>query len=235
MLSGQRIGVVIPAAGLGSRMGPGRSKQLLGLGGMPVLLWSVLAFERSPLVDEIVVVTRRRDVLRVRTMLRARRCRKVVAVVAGGPQRQDSVWMGLKELMVHGPDIVLIHDAVRPFVTSKIIREVALAARRYGGAIAAVPSKDTLKVSAGKGLIERTLRRDTVWNAQTPQGFRAEVILDAFRRARRAGFLGTDDASLVERARGRVKIVEGSYQNIKITTPEDMDLARRIVRRIRHS
>jgi 2-C-methyl-D-erythritol 4-phosphate cytidylyltransferase len=216
-------------------MGTGRSKQFLALGGMPVLLWSVLAFERSPFIDAIVVVTRRRELRRVRMMLRAGRCRKVVAVVAGGSHRQDSVWMGLKGLMVHAPHIILIHDAVRPFVTSTLIRKVALAAVRYGGAIAAVPSKDTLKVSAGKGLIERTLRRETVWNAQTPQGFRAEVILDAFRKAGRARFLGTDDASLVERARGRVKIVEGSYQNIKITTAEDMDLARRIVKRAKHS
>jgi len=233
MLSGVRIGVVVPAAGSGSRMAGPRAKQFLELGGVPVLLRTVMAFERSLIVDAIVVAVRPRDLAEVKAILRP--CRKVAAVVRGGAHRQESVWNGLKRLGKTGAGIVLIHDAVRPFVSAKLIRDVARAALRHGSAIAAVPAKDTLKRSRRGMFVDETLWREEVWNAQTPQGFRTTVIMDAFRRARKEGLIATDDAALAEHAGMKVKIVEGSYQNIKITTPEDMDLARRIAARGRRA
>lgn len=231
MLLGEIIGVVIPAAGVGLRLGGDRPKQFQDLMGTPVLLRTVLAFQRSPLIDVIVVAARQREIQVVEDMLKTHACRKVVAVVRGGRHRQDSVWNALKEIAKHAAGIVLVHDAVRPFVTEKMIMDVSMAVLRYGGALVAVRPKDTLKVSAGEYFADRTLPREGAWLAQTPQAFRLSVIMDAFRRARAKGCRATDEAALLEGSGVKVKILEGSYDNIKITTPEDLDLARLIMRR----
>jgi len=231
MLLGEIIGVVIPAAGTGSRMGGDRPKQFMDLGGVPVLLRTVLAFQRSAVVDVIVIAARSSEIPAVRAMLRMSPCPKVVSVVRGGRHRQDSVLNGLRELGKHGAGIVLIHDAVRPFVTEKMIMDVSMAVIRYGGALLAVHPKDTLKVSTGGDRVGKTLPREGLWLAQTPQAFRMNIIMEASLRAKAHGYLATDDAALVEACGVDVRILEGSYENIKITTLEDMDLARVIAGR----
>lgn len=156
---------------------------------------------------------------------------KAVHVVEGGVYRQDSVWKGIEKLREHRIDIVLIHDAVRPFIRPELIHSVALAACEYGAAICAVRAKDTLKVSNANAFVETTMNRDQAWLAQTPQAFQFDLFCKAYADAASHNFIGTDDAMLVERIGGKVKIVEGSYENIKITTPEDLALAGLIAQR----
>jgi len=234
MLSGKNIGVVIPAAGSGTRMGGNRSKQYLALEGIPVYLHSVIVCQRSGIIDSIVLVARKKDIPKIERDLKFHACSKVVGIVPGGKERQDSVWNGLKEIRKYGADVVLVHDAVRPFITGTMIRAITNAAIRHGGAIVAVCSKDTLKMSDKKGSVSLTLPRERLWSVQTPQAFQINILSDAFKKAKKAGFLGTDDASLVERIGKKIKIVKGSYENIKITTPEDLEFAKLIARRSKY-
>lgn len=229
MIDGKTIGVVIPAAGSGRRMGGATAKQFLELHGKPILVRTLQRFDSAPAVDEIVVAVGEGQTAAVEELVRLNALRKVRAVVPGGVQRQDSVRCALERITA---DIVLVHDAVRPFASHHLIAEVAAAAIRTGAAIAAVPPKETIKISDGSGAVLSTPERSHVWVAQTPQGFATAVLIEAFQQARKDGFTGTDDASLVERLGVRVSIVEGSYDNIKITTPEDVDLAGHIFMRV---
>lgn len=225
MLNGKNIGAVIAAAGVGTRMGLSPAKQFLELQGKSVLVHTLEAFERSPVVDCIVVSSRVEDIKVVKSLVGAYKLSKVVHIVEGGAHRQDSVWNGIAQLREHRPDIVLIHDAVRPFIRPELIHSVTLAACEYGAAICAVRAKDTVKLSNGDVFIDTTLNRNQAWLAQTPQAFQFDLFCRAHADATSNKFFGTDDAMLVERIGGRVKIVEGSYENIKITTPEDLALA----------
>jgi 2-C-methyl-D-erythritol 4-phosphate cytidylyltransferase len=193
---------------------------------VPILLRTVAAFDAVAVVGRIVVVAPPSHLRRVRLLLRAAALRSAWLAVPGGSERQDSVWNGL-EALDPLPEIVLVHDAVRPLVTERMIREVIRATGRHGAAIAAVPVKDTIRQMGGGrgGGTSRTLDRSRLRAVQTPQGFRAEILLKAHRKARREGFLGTDEASLVERIGVPVRLVMGDYRNIKITTPEDLATA----------
>jgi 2-C-methyl-D-erythritol 4-phosphate cytidylyltransferase len=236
-----KVVVIIPAAGLGTRMAlmpPGNkgkpkapSKQFTELGGTPILIHTLRKFAAVDAVSEIWIALRDNEIAGFRDRLEKEArdlLKRKIQLVVGGEHRQQSVESALNAVTVAADDIVLVHDAVRPFVTTEIIREVIEAAVKYGAAIAGLPAVDTVKQverTAEGALIKATLPRAGVVMAQTPQGFRYEVIKKAFDEASADGFLGTDEASLVERSGHDVAVVMGSPRNIKITAPGDMKLA----------
>jgi 2-C-methyl-D-erythritol 4-phosphate cytidylyltransferase len=230
-----KVIVLIPAAGLGTRMAPpslgkGKTKQFTELNGTPILIHTLRKFAASPAVSEIYIALRTEEMpeFRARLEKEAAILRKRVELVKGGEHRQQSVANALAAISAAADDIVLVHDAVRPFVSEEIIGEVIQAAQKYGAAIAGMPAVDTVKQvdrTAEGAVITATIPRERVVMAQTPQGFRYGVLKKAFDEASADGFLGTDEASLIERAGGQVAVVMGSPRNIKITTPSDMELA----------
>jgi 2-C-methyl-D-erythritol 4-phosphate cytidylyltransferase len=238
-----KVVVIIPAAGLGTRMAPvpvgarGKqkktppSKQFSELGGTPILIHTLRKFVAVDTVSEIWIALRESEIAGFRARLESEAkdvLKKKVEFVGGGEHRQQSVENALNAVAATADDIVLVHDAVRPLVTSEIIQEVIEAAKKYGAAIAGMPAVDTVKQverTAEGALIKATIPRASIVMAQTPQGFRYSVIKKAFDEAAADGFLGTDEASLVERSGHDVAVVMGSPRNIKITAPGDMDLA----------
>jgi 2-C-methyl-D-erythritol 4-phosphate cytidylyltransferase len=222
----KKIFALIPAAGMGKRMGAGTNKQYLLLNGMPILAHTLRVFEEAPFITGIYLITPEHEIPFCQTEVVERfGFSKVRAVVAGGAERQHSVLNGLRAMEDIGPDdLVLIHDGVRPFVPVDLLQRAAAAADEFGGAVVAVPVKDTVKV-ARDGIIIATPPREELWLAQTPQAFRYGLIRSAHASAEAEGFLGTDDASLLERQGWQLRVVMGDYRNIKITTPEDMLLA----------
>lgn len=221
-----KVIALIPAAGMGKRMGAGINKQYLLIAGSPIVARTVAVFEQSPLVDDIYIISPEAEIPFCREqVVEAYGFAKVRAIIAGGAERQHSALNGLRGIVdPTDDDIVLIHDGVRPFVTHEIIAGAIDTAKREDGALVAVPAKDTIKVVEG-ALILDTPRRETLWQAQTPQAFRYGIIRNAHEKAAAEGFLGTDDSALVERLGGKVHVVMGDYRNIKITTPEDLVLA----------
>jgi 2-C-methyl-D-erythritol 4-phosphate cytidylyltransferase len=224
-------GVIIPSAGRGTRMDAAWPKQFMELEGKSILHRTIGQFQSSPDVDWIVVPAAKEEIDLVQGIVEKHRLSKVCGVVPGGERRQDSVWNGIKALEGRNPEVTLVHDAVRPFITRDLIHSLVLALGEYEGAVLAVPVKETMKLANDQRIITSTPERERVWIVQTPQGFRFPLLRRAYETAANDGFHGTDDASLVERMGVNVKIVEGSYDNIKITTPEDFELARLIVRR----
>jgi 2-C-methyl-D-erythritol 4-phosphate cytidylyltransferase len=235
-----KVVVIIPAAGLGTRMAsapsakgkkPGASKQFTDLGGTPILIHTLRRFAASPEVSEVYVALRSNEISTFRARLEKEAkdiLQKEVHLVEGGEHRQHSVANALAAVSAAPDDIVLVHDAVRPFVTEEIIRDVIHAARKFGAVIAGLPAVDTVKQverTADGALITATIPRERVVMAQTPQGFRYDVLKKAFDEATADGFTGTDEASLVERSGHEVAVVMGSPRNIKITTPADLELA----------
>jgi 2-C-methyl-D-erythritol 4-phosphate cytidylyltransferase len=229
-----KVVVIIPAAGLGTRMAkagtrPGQaSKQFAELAGKPILLHTLEKFAQVPQVEEIYIAVRENETERLREFLSAQRLRPKTHVVVGGDHRQHSVANALKAVKAGGDDVVLVHDAVRPFVDVEVIEKVIECASRHGAAIAGLPAVDTIKQverTADGAIITSTIPRERVVMAQTPQGFRYELLKRAFDEAAQDGFIGTDEASLVERAGHQVAVVMGSPRNIKITTPADLELA----------
>jgi len=221
------VAAIIVAAGRGVRMGADRPKAFLRLRGLTLLERSVDAFVSHPRFDRVVaVVSDPGEAARVIGAVAAR-----VVLAQGGATRQDSVHAGLRSLAALADEIILVHDAARPLVSREIIDAVIVAADAHGAAVPALPPPDTIKQIAADGAIETTLPRDRLRMAQTPQGFRGPVLREAYARAARDGFVGTDDAQLVERSGHRVRVVEGSTRNIKITTPIDLALAEAILAR----
>jgi len=226
-MSGFKAYALIPAAGMGKRMGASINKQYLQLDGLPIVARTISLFEQSPLIEAIYLVIPADEIPYCREhVVEACGFRKVVQIVPGGSERQNSVMNGLNAMrgLAADDDVVLIHDGVRPLLSAQLLQESISAARVADGALVAVPAKDTIK-TVRDGLVMGTPPRETLWQAQTPQSFRFGVIFDAHRAAEQEGFLGTDDSSLVERRGGAVRIVRGDYRNIKITTPEDLVLA----------
>ena len=215
------VGAVIAAAGSSSRMG-GRDKLAEPLDGIPVILRTLAAVEAVPEIREIVVVTREDRVEEYRRLLG--QCSRLRAVVPGGSTRQESVRNGVRAL---SPDCTLaaIHDGARPLVTPEVFARCIEAARNCGAATAAVPVKDTIKLADEAGRVLDTPDRSALRAMQTPQAFRVELIRKAHEIARRDGFLGTDDAALLEHAGMPVYLCEGSRENLKLTTPTDLMLA----------
>ncbi|MDF2714974.1 MAG: ispD [Paenibacillus sp.] len=223
-----RNGVVVVSAGKGSRMGTSESKQYLPLRGKPILVHTLERFQRMPQIESIVLVTGSGDIERCAAYVEQYSLTKVVAVTAGGEERQHSVRIGLARLP-EGLDVVAVHDAVRPFVTEARTAECLHKAYEAGGAVLAVPVKDTIKVVDSSGRIQSTPERKSLWAVQTPQAFRLDLLWQAHMQAVRDGFVGTDDAMLVERLGHSVHVVEGDYTNIKITTPDDLLWAERLL------
>ncbi len=214
------VSVIIPAAGSGRRMGGGTAKQFLPLRGEPVLVRTVRRFSECPLVDEIVIAAG--DVEATRALVG--HMPKVTRIVQGGAERQDSVWAALQA--VHSrPRIVAVHDAARPLLTADVLKGVLQAAADHPAQVVAVPVQDTIKQVGPDGVVVATPDRSTLWAVQTPQVFWADVLVRAFRQAIADGFLGTDDASLVERIGVPVRVYRGHPGNLKLTTPTDFRLA----------
>lgn len=228
-----KVIVIIPAAGLGTRMAPAgkkaaASKQFLEIKGTPIVFHTLRAFARSPQVTQIVVALRKSEMERFRQQLEQQKLAGKVEIVEGGEHRQQSVGNALSYIRAGSHDIVLVHDAVRPFVDDDLIASVIREAEKHGAAIAGLPASDTIKQverAADGAIITSTIPRERVVQAQTPQGFRYELIQRAFANAEADGFIGTDEASLVERLGENVWVVMGSPRNIKITTPADLELA----------
>ena len=219
-----RCTAIIMAAGKGKRMQTAVSKQFLPVCGKEILAWTVDVFEKSPLVDNILLMASADGKEDVQHLWDNYGWKKVAAVLEGGKERQNSVANGLAAVE-EDTDIVLIHDGVRPFVTEEMIADSIVAAQAYGGAVIGVPAKDTIKVCSADGMAVETPDRSTLWQIQTPQTFQRSLIVDAYEKAEKDGFLGTDDASVAEFAGHQVKVVMGSYRNIKITTKEDLIIA----------
>jgi len=226
--TGKKTLAIIPSAGLGRRMGT-LKKNYLKLLGRPVLAHTLEAFEACSSIDSIIVVVAAEDIDRcAEEVVSPYGFTKVIDIVAGGAERQDSVANGLAR--AEGFDMVAVHDGARPLVTAGIIDSVVAAALRTGAAITAVPIKDTIKETAG-GVVKGTLDRSSLVSVHTPQAFRTELLQRALESARQDGFIGTDESSLVERLGEPVTVVIGSYDNIKITTAEDLSLAEFILNR----
>ncbi|HLB91307.1 MAG TPA: 2-C-methyl-D-erythritol 4-phosphate cytidylyltransferase [Terriglobales bacterium] len=235
-----KVVVIIPAAGLGTRMASpaaakskkkAPSKQFQQLDGVPILIHTLRKFAAAPAVDEIIIALRKDEMADFRTHFEKpypEILTKRLRLVEGGEHRQNSVANALALASAEPDDIILVHDAVRPFVTQEIIANVIDAAQRHGSAIAGWPAVDTVKQverTADGALIKATIPRASLVMAQTPQGFRYDILKKAFDDAAADGFVGTDEASLVERAGLPVVVVMGSPRNLKITTPADMELA----------
>ncbi len=222
---------IIVAAGKGSRMGAQElPKQFVCVRGIPIVGHTLKLFDSCTAIDHIVLVIRSQDQDRCKHILAECDITTPATLVEGGKERQDSVYRGLQHVPAD-TEIVLIQDAVRMFVTHDMLLESVQAARQYGASIVAVPAKDTIKqVKAGSRapkeiFVEKTLDRRTLWQVQTPQTFQYRLILDMYHKAQEQGIYGTDDAMLAEYFGYPVKIIEGNYRNIKITTPDDLLIA----------
>lgn len=226
-MTDQHVYAVVPAAGMGKRMGASINKQYLQLSGRPIIAHTLQVLQDSPAINGIILIIPEDEIPYCRSeVVEKYHFSKVLTIVAGGAERQHSVMNGLAALQHHAADtdIVLIHDGVRPFITEAILQNTITMAATGVGALVAVPAKDTIKV-VQDGTVTATPERATLWQAQTPQGFLFGQIFQIHTRAVLEKFLGTDDCSLFERYKETVKIIAGSYRNIKITTPEDLLLA----------
>jgi len=223
-----RVVAIIPAAGAGRRMGSVVEKQFLHLRGIPILTYTIKVFDQSPGIDGIVLVVapQQRQILETE-VLGLHPCEKLLSVIDGGHERQDSVANGLRAIPLEC-EMVAVHDGVRPLVSVDLVEEVLKAAHHYGAAIAAMPAGDTVKQAENQKVVA-TLQRETIWLAQTPQAFHANLLREAYEKAARDRIVVTDDAALVERIGVPVHLVHGSTENIKVTTPSDLLLAEAIL------
>jgi len=226
-----KTSAIIAAAGLGLRMQNAYPPQeavvgkiFLPLLDKPLISWTVAIFECCFFINDIILVLNKADLQKGSRLRKSEGWRKVRHIIAGGSRRQDSVLSGLK--LIKNSEWVVIHDGARPLVTSRLIEEGIREASKSGAAIAAVPVKDTIKVSDSLGKVKETLSRKHLWAAQTPQVFRYDIIMRAYERDEDV----TDDSSLVEKTGVPVKIYMGSYDNIKVTTQQDMKMAEAILK-----
>ena len=225
-----KVGAIIPAAGRGKRIGASVPKQFLEIQGEPLLHHTLTVFASCKLIDYVVLVMPRADVDEMGEDW-LNKYEIVREVVVGGEQRQDSVYNGFNSLE-EGTDIVVVHDGVRPFTTPQMITATVEAAQQHGAAITAIPVSDTVK-QAADGFVKQTVSRDGLWRVQTPQAFQYGLLQQAFKKAKKDSYYGTDEGSLVEYLGERVKIVPGSELNIKITRKEDLVLGESLLSRIR--
>ena len=225
-----KVAAIVPSAGRGARLKTRTGKPYIKLGAKPVLAHTLIALERNKKIREILVAVEKDKIGKAYREIIQKYNIKKARLLAGGRERIDSVYNALR-LVSDDIDYVLIHDGVRPFVTDELIEDLLKAAARFKASVAGVPVKPTLKfVSEGK-FIKHTPPRQYFWEAQTPQVFKKDLIIKAYESARKKNISATDDATLVEKIGIRPKIVMGSYSNIKITTREDLELARIILKR----
>lgn len=225
-----KVFAIVPAAGKGKRFGPSASKPFQNLISKPLIIWSLKALEDVIDIVEIIPVLKVEDMEYGRNVFEDYGLSKIKRIAPGGKERQDSVYNGLK-LIENTNCIVLIHDGVRPLIDKSLIEGmikqmswILQKKEQCDGIVLGVPLKDTIKV-AEDGIVKKTLRRDSLWAIQTPQVFSYRNIFSAYERAMKEEFYSTDDTAIVERYGGKIKIVMGSYRNIKITTPEDLAIA----------
>jgi len=220
------VSAIIVSAGKGVRMNDAFRKQYMDLSGLPLVAHSVIAFDKCRPIEEIFLVVPKEDMdYCQKKILSPLELKKKVYLVPGGDQRQDSVYNGLQAIDKN-TETVVIHDGVRPFVQAENLLACIHGSKDFGACILGIPASDTLKRVGKSEIIQETLTRDRIWLAQTPQAFRYDLILKAHETARRDGYVGTDDASLLERLGMDVKIISGSRLNIKITLKEDLAVAR---------
>ncbi len=220
---------IIPAAGLGTRFGPGANKSFVLLSGKPLLLWAIEEIGKLPEIAEIIPVLKKADMEHALKIFEERKTPKVKRVAPGGRERQDSVFNGLK-LIEDTECTILVHDGARPLIHAAYITAAVRLLSDCDGVVLGVPAKDTIKQVNGD-FVEKTLKREALWSVQTPQIFRYNVIFGAYRKAMDESFYSTDDSALVERYGGRIRVSRGSYENIKVTTPEDLIIAEAILKR----
>jgi 2-C-methyl-D-erythritol 4-phosphate cytidylyltransferase/2-C-methyl-D-erythritol 2,4-cyclodiphosphate synthase len=216
---------IIPAGGSGKRLGADVAKQYLMLNSLPVLAHTLDVFQKTAVVSSVILVVPQNDLEYARKdIVEKYGLTKVSSIIAGGDERQDSVRNGLRAVAADC-DIVMIHDGVRPIVTEEMIIKVVTAASKSGAASIGVPVKDTIKETTDESIVRGTIPRHNLWHTQTPQAFQYDLLCRAYDQSKKDHYYGTDDASLVERIGGEVRMIEGSYENIKITTPEDLIVA----------
>lgn len=223
------ITAIIPAAGYGTRMGSSRNKQFMMLCGKPVLIHTLEVFENAVEVSRIIVITREDEVEYARNLICEYSFSKRITVISGGKERQNSVWNGLQKL-TDDCTMVVVHDGARPLLLPQILQQAIAEAKLSAGVVVGVPVKDTIKKVDKDGIIVSTPARAELWSVQTPQIFSKDILVKAYTDALDKGILATDDAALVERLGISVKMVKGSYENIKITTQEDLLFAEAILR-----
>ena len=222
------VSAILLAAGFGRRLNLSVSKPLVKIGRFPAIIYSLRRLNSHPNINEIIVVANRRNRAAITRAIKPYLSRKIKPLVLGGPRRQDSVYNGLKAVDKNSK-WVLIHDSARPFVGREAITKVIRQAKKSGAAILGVRPKATIKFSLGNNTVTKTLDRNRLWEIQTPQVFKKQLLLKAYKKYGKNNF--TDDAGLVEKSGVKVKIVVGSYLNMKITTPEDLFLAQLIVKK----
>ncbi|PJA19180.1 MAG: 2-C-methyl-D-erythritol 4-phosphate cytidylyltransferase, partial [Candidatus Diapherotrites archaeon CG_4_10_14_0_2_um_filter_31_5] len=222
---------VICAGGKGTRINAGKNKVFVKIKGKEIISRTIQVFENAENINGIIISAAKEDEKEIKKIIEREGFKKVKAVVEGGKQRQDSVWNGIKKLKetAKKEDIVLIHNAANPFLEEKTINECIKEAEKFGASVAAQKVKDTIKRVNEDLLVKETLNRKELWQMQTPQTIIFHIALKAFEKAYKENFYGTDDVQLVERIHGKIKIVECPYENIKITTQEDIDLAKKII------
>ncbi len=223
------VTAIFPAAGQSRRMKISSNKNFLELDGIPVLIRTLQKFSQSKKIDNLIIAAAGDEIETVKNLLKKFSDLKPFKIVAGGSERQYSIANALKEI-ADDCEIILVHDAARPLISVKVIDEVIDAAKIYGGAIAAVPEKNTIKIVDENNFVVDTPDRSKLVAVQTPQGFQRKILIDAYEKAAQDKFLGTDDSSLVERLGYKVKIILSNYRNIKITTPEDILAAKALLK-----
>lgn len=224
------ISVIIAAAGMSNRMGSKINKQFLAINNKPILAHSIEKFEKCKYIDEIIVVTKEEEVEYCRKeIVKKYGFKKVTNIIKGGKERQDSIYNGLLALNERA-DIILTHDGARPFVKVETIEEGIRGVVSHGACVIGVPVKDTIKVVDDDEEVHHTPKRSMLWAAQTPQCFWVDLLKDGYEMAASEGIVGTDDSSLVERIGHQIKMIMGSYDNIKITTPEDLVIAESLLK-----
>jgi 2-C-methyl-D-erythritol 4-phosphate cytidylyltransferase len=227
-----KAAAIIAAAGLGRRMQQDTPKTYLQLAGKPILIHTLEVFEKVPEVHEVLVVVHPEDLeFCQEEVIDPYPLKKVLRLVPGGKERQDSVYHALKVLKKEAADldVILVHDGVRPLVDPALVRKVVAAARRHGGAILGIPCQDTLKRVNSNGVVVDTVDRQELWQVQTPQAFQAALLWRAYQEAMERGFYATDEAALVEALGETVVVVPGTCLNLKITTPDDLKIAEAIL------
>lgn len=223
-----KVTAVIVAGGSGSRMRAGQNKVFLSICGKEMIYYTLSAFEKNTKTDEIVLVVSKNDIERARKIVKTYNFHKVITVTEGGATRQESVMNGLKKAK---GDIVLIHDGARAMISDDEINASVDDCLKYGASAVGVKCKDTMKIVDDKGFICETVDREFTYSIQTPQTFYLNEILDLHKKAHDEGFCATDDCMIAERYGLNIKITNGSYDNIKLTTPEDMAIAEQILKR----
>ncbi|MGQ9570994.1 MAG: 2-C-methyl-D-erythritol 4-phosphate cytidylyltransferase [Thermodesulfovibrionales bacterium] len=223
----RRVIAIVPAAGIGRRFGQDNSKPFHHLGGEPLIVWTIRALESAEEIEEIIPVLRKEDIQRGIDVFKGYNLSKIKRIATGGKERQDSVYNALK-LINDSSCVVLIHDGVRPFIEKDLIEKAIKGLEGFDGVVLGIPVKDTIKEVEG-GIVKRTLKREVLWSIQTPQVFVFKKLSEAYEMSLKDGFYSTDDSALVERYGGKIKVIMGSYKNIKITTPDDMILAEYLI------